>query len=496
MLLALFWHSLETYFVRSAARLDYSSADSRLQAVACASPASPTTTSSGASLSWMLPAPFVWRASEPAANQMMRDVRAMFSYTAAAPSPTTAPSPYSALPPTIRKPASKRARHAHELAEEAVEDKGKGKEEAAEDNGDTMDIKENRDNPDGKDEDDTDADADGSAKLRVHAVVGKKALEDRRTLAESGVSDGSTVDVVFRLARTCVFTVSSDGTGMIWSADSGECLSVLCGHTAAVLCVDRYLDGSKIVTGSTDKTARLWSVPDGECLAVFKGHHAGVLGVTVSPSSCCIGTTSADRTLKLWRESGQCALTLPFMKEIGKEVVVKCSTSPDGMFFVTSSKEKSAKIRSKLDGLPVRALEGHTQVVNHACYSPNGRFLGTASGDMTARVWDAKTFKVVGILRGHTGTVNWIEFSSDDQRAVTCSNDCTVKVWDADTCACVATLCGHSHHVYSCSFSSAGDRIVTASRDGTAKIWCVTYAACVRTLDGHKGLVNQAMWSP
>mmetsp|Transcript_104592 Transcript_104592/g.326191 ORF Transcript_104592/g.326191 Transcript_104592/m.326191 type:complete len:385 (-) Transcript_104592:8-1162(-) len=341
---------------------------------------------------------------------------------------------------------------------------------------------------------DPEADDARDAEVRVRVLFGKKVLEDRKTLAESGVTEGSTVDVVYRLARALVFTGSADGTARIWSADTGECIKVLSGHTAAVVDLDVHPGGTRVCTASADRTARLWSVPDGDCLRECTGHHGGLQCIRFSPTGVCFGSTSTDRTLRVWRESaGEEAYVL----HLKRDTVCTASDSPDGKNFVTCSKEKVAKIRLVADGLTVlHTLEGHQQVVNYACYSPNNRLIGTASGDWTAKIWDAKTYAEIGTLKGHQGTVNWMDFASNDRTAATCSNDCTVMVWDVEACTCLATLSGHAHHVYTCHFSPDGNRIVTASRDKTAKVWNARSGECELTLAGHAGMVNQAMWSP
>jgi len=333
-------------------------------------------------------------------------------------------------------------------------------------------------------------DAGGNSKS-VQLLLGEKLLRDWNTLEESGVSNGSTVDIVYRRRVNMVATCSSDLSARIWDADTGECISVLLGHTGSVSTVDWSTDGARIITSSNDGTAKVWSVPDGECLLTLSGHRGSVLGAIFSPTGCCYGTSSSDRTVRIWKATGEEALVYR-----QKEIQVSAMASPDASKFVTCSKDKIAKIKDKITGNTQMSLIGHKGNVNYADWSPDGLQIVTASGDGTSKIWNAKTASELKTIKGHRGPVNFVHFAPGGQRLVTCSNDGTAKIWDVNTLECELTLEGHNHHVYTCRHSPDGTRVLTASRDGTAKIWCASTGACVMTLEDHKGMVNYAIWCP
>lgn len=60
---------------------------------------------------------------------------------------------------------------------------------------------------------------------------------------------------------------------VLWSV-YGECenLSVLSGHTGAVMELHFSSDGSHIYTASTDHTLGLWDIATGQRIKKFKGH--------------------------------------------------------------------------------------------------------------------------------------------------------------------------------------------------------------------------------
>lgn len=76
-----------------------------------------------------------------------------------------------------------------------------------------------------------------------------------------------------------------DYEASMWSVKSGDCLSMLTGHSEIVNCFDISPRGSQIATGSSDNTIRLWSTETKECCRVLTGHYHPIVGVAYSPGS-------------------------------------------------------------------------------------------------------------------------------------------------------------------------------------------------------------------
>jgi len=326
---------------------------------------------------------------------------------------------------------------------------------------------------------------------RVRLLHDRKLLDDWVSLEEAGITEESTLEIIYSATLLVAVTCSSDGTARMWDPETAKCTRVLTGHTGPINSVNFSPDGSLLVTGSQDRTAKLWSVADGKCIVTFEGHKGAVLGASFSPSGVCIGTTGSDRTLRIWRyPSGVCEV-IKQMKDI-----IKSRPSPDGAFFACCCKKNIAELRNKVSGEVERTFEGHKAIVNYATCSYDSQDIATASGDKTAKTWSAHTGQCLQTFVGHDGSVNWAEFSPDGQALATGSNDCTAKIWEKSTGKCRFTLVGHGHHVYSAVFSPDSAKVLTASRDRTAKIWCAKTGECVGTLEGHDGMVNEAFFSP
>jgi len=64
--------------------------------------------------------------------------------------------------------------------------------------------------------------------------------------------------VQFIGASHMLVSASHDGTARVWDAWSGDCVSVLSGHSGRLNAVATSLDGSVIISCSDDNSARVW----------------------------------------------------------------------------------------------------------------------------------------------------------------------------------------------------------------------------------------------
>jgi WD40 repeat protein len=65
--------------------------------------------------------------------------------------------------------------------------------------------------------------------------------------------------------------------------------------------------------------------------------------------------------------------------------------------FVTTSRDKTAKVWEVEDGSLQVTLEGHRGEVNSASFSPDGTRIVTGSGDGTANIWNAEDGIAAGV---------------------------------------------------------------------------------------------------
>jgi WD40 repeat protein len=111
-------------------------------------------------------------------------------------------------------------------------------------------------------------------------------------------------------------------------------------------------------------------------------------------------------------------------------------------------------------------LQGHEQAVVSAEFSPDGLWVLTASQDKTVRVWSAGGEGEPVILRGLTA-----RFDARGRRVVTAAGDGVVRVWPADGSGEPLVLTGHGERVMAASFSPGGSMLAVASIDGAVRVW-------------------------
>jgi F-box/WD-40 domain protein MET30 len=92
-----------------------------------------------------------------------------------------------------------------------------------------------------------------------------------------------------------LMTGSWDRTVRIWNAESGQCVSILRGHTRGVRCLQ--FDSVKLITGGMDAKIKLWNWKTGKCLRTLEGHRDSVISLCFDKQVLASG--SSDSTIKV-----------------------------------------------------------------------------------------------------------------------------------------------------------------------------------------------------
>lgn len=213
---------------------------------------------------------------------------------------------------------------------------------------------------------------------------------------------------------------------------------------------------------------------------------------------------------------------------------------------VLSAGKGTIKLWDVNTGICIQEFEGHTDIVNSACFSPNGDMIISGSSDCTAKVWDIdsgqciRTFeiekrspyynsvnsvcfnadgsevlvgaqgdymKIWNIATGmlvrtfeYSASLNSVCFSPDDSKIIG-GRDAgdgyeSIYLWDTNTQKLIREIEGH-HSVESVCFSPDGKYALSGGRkDNNIKMWDINTGKCLHVFEGHIDPIYSVCFSP
>lgn len=279
--------------------------------------------------------------------------------------------------------------------------------------------------------------------------------------------------IKFNAEGDLLFSCSKDHIINVWFSHNGERLGTYDGHNGTVWTIDVDSQSKFMVSGSADNTLKLWSVSTGKCLYTWEFPTA-VKRVAFSDDDeqvVCIteqrmGYQGAIRVFNINREGDGkrqslepahmfnpigskatvCAFTyLPGLVVTGHEsgkvalfdiktgdevlnnerahmdVVTDLQLSSDRTYFVTSSKDKTARIHDTKTLMVIKTYSTETPL-NSAALAPNRPYVllgggqeamsvtttSTRQGKFETRFWHKVFEEEVGRVKGHFGPINTI----------------------------------------------------------------------------------------
>lgn len=292
-----------------------------------------------------------------------------------------------------------------------------------------------------------------------------------------------------------IVTSSCNGYGetIVWEPNTGGKTKLLAdweGHyTDAVFSPD----GKTVLTRNTNDLVRIVDIRD--CKELYAGRLLSSFGhnrIFVSPDGKGILSPLENRaeifdiaTEKISRE---------FIGHTDKVQIL--SFSPDGMFVMTSSDEKSVRIWETSTGVQIAKIQV-LKSASTAFFSPDGKFLAIACRGHYFLIFDTATWNNVNMP--HQELINsciHASFSPDSQYIATAHSDGTVRTWTVYTKKEILILKGHTDAVRTISISPDGNYIVTTSDDLTVRVWSTKTGKEVYKFDPLTTWANGAFFSP
>ncbi|KAI5450918.1 translation initiation factor eIF3 subunit [Naganishia albida] len=303
----------------------------------------------------------------------------------------------------------------------------------------------------------------------------------------------SLTQIVFNKEGDLLFTASKDDTINVWFSSNGERLGTYSGHNGTVWSLAVDSQSKLLLSGSADNTMKLWDIKTGQCLKTWEyptavkrvawsdddklalciteqrsGYQGAIRVYEMSHEGDCknqpdepisqfspIGSKATvaafaplGHEIITGHESGKVAL---FDAKTGEEIesnerahsgtVTDLQLSPDGTYFVTSSKDKTARIHDTKNLAVIKTFSTETPL-NSAVITPLKPYVivgggqdarsvtttSTRSGKFETRFWHRVFEEEVGRVRGHFGPINTIAIHPEGKAFASGGEDGYVRV--------------------------------------------------------------------
>jgi translation initiation factor 3 subunit I len=195
-----------------------------------------------------------------------------------------------------------------------------------------------------------------------------------------------------------LLTASKDPTVSVWWSKNGERLGTLNGHTGTVWTLDVASDSSVVATGSADNTIKIWETRAGKCMRTYKVDTA-VRGLAFAMGNRAIAATT-DSTMgfpsnllifDLTSDSVEPILKVSMPDAKTKAMVVAWTDCND--YLVTGHNDGSLTLWDAKTGKKCAEAKEHTDAIKDLQMAPDRSFFVTASRDCTAKIFETMSLK-------------------------------------------------------------------------------------------------------
>lgn len=190
---------------------------------------------------------------------------------------------------------------------------------------------------------------------------------------------------------------------VLWNV-YGECenISLMQGHSGAIMELHFSTDGNSIYTASTDQTVAIWDIETGARVKRLKGHSNFVNSCqSARRGPVLIVSGSDDSSAKIWdpRKRGQCTT----LNNIYQVTAVTFNDTAEQV--ITGGIDNDIKVWDLRKNALLYRLKGHADTITGLSLSPDGSYLLSNAMDSTLRIWDVRAFapqeRCVKIFTGH-----------------------------------------------------------------------------------------------
>ena len=213
----------------------------------------------------------------------------------------------------------------------------------------------------------------------------------RRGTRLQRLETGSPVnDARFSPDGQLVATAGADGVAAIWRVSDGRMLSVLRGHTGAIVALVFSRDGKRLGTASADSTARIWDVRSGASKEL-QGHTSGLTSLAFNPDGSLLATASIDADARVWNaRSGKEVAVLRI--HVGRSTTSRSARTVAGWLPPALRRRVSGRPgrRAAWPALPIYLVRAPPPRLDHLVFSSRGWRLAMGWRDGAIRTYDCR----------------------------------------------------------------------------------------------------------
>jgi WD40 repeat protein len=327
----------------------------------------------------------------------------------------------------------------------------------------------------------------GSA-LAVAYHAGVKIFETVTGVA-TFETDKPAISVAFSPDDDMLVCGCGDRTLRIWDAQTSDLVQSFEGQNGKLIYSAVFSPcGNMIVSGGDENIVRIWDISSGQCKSMLKGHSNSVRAVCWCGTGDRVISGSLDSSVRVWDVSSQtCLMILRAHTRLVTSVASSCdsslfaSGSYDGTMHVYDS--RSGDVIQKISTAPVDSVDS-VQFSTHG-----DKILYTNM--RTATIWDLSRKEKVSTINCDG---SFAAFSPDGTRVVSQYSGFVQIQTTENEYSNSETVIHHSNDILSINFSPDGSVMVSWS-DFDAKIWDTTSGDCLFTISS-RSILQSIVFSP